>query len=143
MKHHPSQMFLDRLATMRSGPSSWQKGMDVLAETLNHLVGICGLTQLNSVAYGCVPLVSRTDGPTDTEIDANPAALAATVPTGFQMNAVSPDTLAMAVRRTVAIYRRPQDWMWLQTNGMGADFSWDASGAAYDEQCYELIKDCG
>ena len=95
-------MFLDRLATMRSGPSSWQKGMDVLAETLNHLVGICGLTQLNSVAYGCVPLVSRTDGPTDTEIDANPAALAATVPTGFQMNAVSQDTLAMAVSRTVA-----------------------------------------
>ena len=153
-------MFLDRLATMSSGPSSWQKGMDVLAETLNHLVGIsgllellgpgdaeieqrflaaaarhngrigvridydealshrlqgggyailiprrlalCGLTQLNGLAYGCVPLVSRTDGPTDTVIDANPAALAATVPTGFQMNAVSQDTLAMAVSRTVA-----------------------------------------
>jgi starch synthase len=39
-------MFLDRLATMSSGPSSWQKGMDVLAETLNHLVGISGLLEL-------------------------------------------------------------------------------------------------
>lgn len=176
---------------------TWQKGMDVLAEVLDHLVGIgarlallgsgdaeiearflaaaarhkgrvgvrigydealshalqgggdailipsrfepCGLTQLYGLAYACVPVVSRTGGLADTVIDANPAALAAGVATGVQINAVNASGLAMGVSRAVALYHQPKEWKRLQTNGMKADFSWGASGAAYAALYRQLI----
>ncbi|MFY8047797.1 MAG: glycogen synthase GlgA [Erythrobacter sp.] len=180
---------------------TWQKGMDVLAGVLDHLVGIggrlallgagdaeieacflaaaarhpgrigvrigydeglshrlqgggdailipsrfepCGLTQLYGLAYGCVPVVSRTGGLADTVIDANPAALAAGVATGIQMNAVNDSALAMAISRACALYDRPAEWKQLQTNGMKADFSWDASGAAYAALYRQLLEEQG
>lgn len=180
---------------------TWQKGMDVLAGVLDHLVGIggrlallgsgdaeieqafsaaaarhpgrvgvrlgydealshrlqgggdailipsrfepCGLTQLYGLAYACVPVVSRTGGLADTVIDANPAALAAGVATGIQMNAVSHNALAMAVSRAVELYHRPAEWKRLQKNGMKADFSWGASGAAYGALYRQLLEEQG
>ena len=178
---------------------TWQKGMDVLAGVLDHLVGIggrlallgagdaaieqqflaaaarhpgrigvrigydepaahglqgggdailipsrfepCGLTQLYGLAYACVPVVSRTGGLADTVIDANPAALAAGVATGIQMNAVSHDALTMAVSRAVDLYAQGPVWKRLQTNAMKADFSWGASGAAYAALYRQLIEE--
>ncbi|GAA0758752.1 starch synthase [Erythromicrobium ramosum] len=103
----------------------------------------CGLTQLYGLAYGCVPVVSRTGGLADTVIDANPAALAAGVATGIQMNTVSHGALAMAVSRAVALYAQPAQWKRLQKNGMRADFSWGASGAAYAGLYRQLLEEQG
>ena len=102
----------------------------------------CGLTQLYGLAYGCVPVVSRTGGLADTVIDANPASLAAGVATGVQMNAVSHNALAMAVSRAVELYAAAPAWKRLQKNGMAADFSWGASGAAYAGLYRQLIEEC-
>lgn len=178
---------------------TWQKGVDVLLDVLDHLAGIgarlavlgsgdaameagllaaaarhpgrigvrigydealshrlqgggdailvpsrfepCGLTQLYGLAYGCVPVVSRTGGLADTVIDANPAALAAGVATGLQMNAVDAPSLVLAIDRAVALYRRPDAWRQVQRNGMKADFSWAASGAAYAALYRRLIEE--
>jgi len=103
----------------------------------------CGLTQLYGLAYGCVPVVSRTGGLADTVIDANPAALAAEVATGIQMNAVSHGALAMAVSRAVDLYAQGPAWKRLQKNGMAADFSWGASGAAYAALYRQLLEEQG
>lgn len=177
---------------------TWQKGMDVLLEAVDHLVGLggrlallgsgepeveagfhaaaarhpgrvavrigydeqlshrmqgggdaillpsrfepCGLTQLYGLAYGCVPVVARTGGLADTVIDANPAALAAGVATGVQHGAVSYESLATALSRTVALYRQPEQWTRLQRNGMACDFSWGASGKAYAELYRSLLR---
>ncbi|MDE2596506.1 MAG: glycogen synthase GlgA [Sphingomonadales bacterium] len=178
---------------------TWQKGMDVLPEVLDHLVGNgarlaligsgdsaiesalhaaaarqpgrigvrigydealshrmqaggdailvpsrfepCGLTQLYALAYGCVPVVSRTGGLADTVIDANPAALNAGVATGVQMNGVNYHALAAAITRTVALYRDPATWRQLQLNGMKCDFSWRQSGKAYAELYASLVAE--
>ncbi len=64
----------------------------------------CGLTQLYGLAYGCVPVVSRTGGLSDTVIDANPAALAAGVATGVQFDGAHYHGLASAISRTIALY---------------------------------------
>ncbi len=93
----------------------------------------CGLTQLYGLAYGCVPVVARTGGLADTVIDANEAALAAGVATGFQHGETGYHTLAHAIRRAIAAYARPDLWCVLQRNGMRADFSWGESGRRYAE----------
>ncbi|WP_333606098.1 glycogen synthase GlgA [Novosphingobium sp.] len=91
----------------------------------------CGLTQLYGLAYGCLPVVSRTGGLADTVIDANPAALAAGCATGVQFDGVSYDALISALTRTVALYDQHQVWRRIQKNAMKCDFSWKASGASY------------
>jgi starch synthase len=91
----------------------------------------CGLTQLYGLAYGCVPVVTRTGGLADTVIDANPAALAAGVATGVQFDSADYHGLASAISRTTALYHQPDVWQQIQRNGMAADFSWARSAAAY------------
>ncbi|MCW1381390.1 glycogen synthase GlgA [Novosphingobium sp. KCTC 2891] len=177
---------------------TWQKGMDVLLEVIDHLVGLggrlallgsgdmameagfhaaaarhpgkvgirigydealshrmqaggdailvpsrfepCGLTQLYGLAYGCVPVVSRTGGLADTVIDANLAAIAAGAATGVQFNAVNYGALADAVSRTIALYYDRDSWRGLQRAGMKSDFSWGRSGAAYAALYASLLE---
>ena len=91
----------------------------------------CGLTQLYGLAYGCVPVVARTGGLADTVIDANAAAIAAGVATGFQHGEVTPHSLGYAIRRAIDAYADTDLWATLQANGMRADFSWGQSGRRY------------
>ena len=91
----------------------------------------CGLTQLYALRYGCVPVVSRTGGLSETIIDANDAALSARVATGFQFHPVTAEGLRHAIRRACAAYRHPTDWSRLQLRAMRADYSWDRSATAY------------
>ncbi|PZO76034.1 MAG: glycogen synthase GlgA [Mesorhizobium amorphae] len=91
----------------------------------------CGLTQLYGLRYGCVPAVARTGGLADTVIDANEAALAAGVATGFQFAPGSGTALLHAVRRICALYRDEPAWANLVRQGMKADVSWDRSAARY------------
>ncbi|EZP48849.1 glycogen synthase GlgA [Sphingomonas sp. RIT328] len=98
----------------------------------------CGLTQLYGLAYGCVPIVARTGGLADTVIDANQAALAAGVATGFQHGETNYHTLAHAIARAIAAYARPDLWCTLQRNGMRADFSWSESGRRYADLYHSL-----
>jgi starch synthase len=177
---------------------TWQKGMDVLLEAADHLVGIggrlallgsgdaalesgfhaaaarhpgrigvrigydealshrmlgggdailvpsrfepCGLTQLYGLAYGCVPVVSRTGGLADTVIDANLAARNAGAATGVQFDGVRYQSLADALTRTVQLYHQPGAWAALQRAGMKADFSWARSGQAYAD-LYRSLTD--
>ncbi|MDE0877724.1 MAG: glycogen synthase GlgA [Sphingomonas bacterium] len=99
----------------------------------------CGLTQLYGLAYGCVPVVARTGGLADTVIDANEAALAAGVATGFQHGEVSNAALTHAIERACDAFRRDEIWGTIQKNGMRADFSWGISGRRYAELYIELM----
>jgi starch synthase len=177
---------------------TWQKGMDVLLEAADHLVGIggrlallgsgdaalesgfhaaaarhpgriavrigydealshrmlgggdsilvpsrfepCGLTQLYGLAYGCVPVVSRTGGLADTVIDVNLAARLAGVATGVQFDGVRYNTLADAITRTVGLFGQRETWRGLQRAGMKADFAWECSGQAYADLYARLVE---
>jgi starch synthase len=101
----------------------------------------CGLTQLYGLAYGCVPIVSRTGGLADTVIDANVAALQAGVATGIQFDGVTHRALTGAISRAIALYRQPAQWHLLQRNGMKCDFSWNASGKAYADLYVQLSQE--
>lgn len=98
----------------------------------------CGLTQLYGLRYGCVPLVARTGGLADTIIDANEAALAAGVATGFQFAPENEPAMLDAIRRLVAAHADRAVWSALQKQGMKSDVSWERSGARY-ATLYDLL----
>jgi starch synthase len=100
----------------------------------------CGLTQLYGLRYGCVPLVARTGGLADTVIDANEAAIAAGVATGFLFEPDSGEALLRGVRRAVACHRDRAVWTSIQKQGMKSDVSWDRSAAKYAELYRSLVR---
>jgi starch synthase len=91
----------------------------------------CGLTQLYALRYGCVPVVSRTGGLSETIIDANDAAVSARVATGFQFHPVNTDGLRLALRRALDTYSDTRSWARLQNQGMKTRFSWERSAEKY------------
>jgi starch synthase len=100
----------------------------------------CGLTQLYGLRYGCIPVVARTGGLTDTVIDANEAALSARVATGFQFTPINTDGLRQALRRVFRAYHEPKVWARLQNQGMKSDVSWDKSAERYANLYSSLLS---
>ena len=101
----------------------------------------CGLTQLYGLRYGTVPIVARVGGLADTIIDANDAALAAGVATGFQFSPVTSDALGTAVARAVRVYRDPVAWRAMQQRGMATDVSWRRPAMQYAALYKDLAAD--
>jgi starch synthase len=91
----------------------------------------CGLTQLCAMRYGCLPVVTRVGGLADTVVDANEAALAAEVATGFQMAAADTASLDLALARVAEVWRDRDSWERMQRNAMKAEVGWARSAARY------------
>lgn len=100
----------------------------------------CGLTQLYALRYGCVPIVARTGGLSETIIDANDAALHAHVATGIQFSPIDKQGLRLALRRALRLYRLRRVWEGLRRQGMKTDCSWHRSAARYAELYSELLN---
>ncbi len=100
----------------------------------------CGLTQLAALRYGTLPLVSRVGGLADTVIDANEAALAAGVATGFQFAPTTKEALLRAVDRALALWDTRDVWHRLQRNAMRSDVSWDRSARLYAMLFEDVIE---
>ncbi|WP_298493626.1 glycogen synthase GlgA [uncultured Maritimibacter sp.] len=91
----------------------------------------CGLTQLYGLRYGCVPIVARTGGLADTVIDANMAARAAGVATGFHIGRLTAERIVDAVALACEVHDDKPAWTRMMKNGMASDVSWDASARGY------------
>lgn len=155
-----------RLAVLGSGDAELEAALEAAAlrhpgkvailigydEALSHLIqgGVdalivpsrfepCGLTQLFGLRYGCVPVVSRVGGLSDTVIDANEAALDAGVATGVQFFPVTEMALIEAIKRTTVLYGMPKIWKKIQRRGMKSEVSWEASAARYAELYMKLV----
>ncbi|MGV3549436.1 glycogen synthase GlgA [Rhizobium sp.] len=91
----------------------------------------CGLTQLYGLRYGCVPIVGRTGGLSDTIIDANGAALAARVATGIQFSPIDSHGFGQALRRAFRLFEDRPVWDSIQKAAMKSDVSWQSSASQY------------
>ena len=100
----------------------------------------CGLTQLYGLRYGCVPVVGRTGGLSDTIIDANGAALAAGVATGIQFSPVDRHGFSQALRRAFRLFDDEATWQKIQKAAMSSDVSWQTSAAQYASLYKTLIN---
>lgn len=86
----------------------------------------CGLGQLISMRYGCVPIVRRTGGLADTVRDDSEGD-----GTGFVFGPAEVPPLVEAVERALATYRDRDAWRALQRRGMATDVSWRRAAAEY------------
>ncbi|MDX1594469.1 MAG: glycogen synthase GlgA [Gammaproteobacteria bacterium] len=103
----------------------------------------CGLNQIYSLRYGCVPVVRRTGGLADTVIDATPHAVRGGIATGVLFEEASPWAILEAVRRALALYRDRRRWRQVQRTGMAQDFSWDESAREYARLYREVVQEAG
>jgi starch synthase len=100
----------------------------------------CGLTQLYGLRYGTLPVVARVGGLADTVIDANEAALRDGVATGVQFSPVDVDPLAVAIERTVALFRDAPAWQRTQKRAMTREVGWATAAGSY-VSLYQRIVD--
>lgn len=87
-----------------------------------------GLTQMEAMRYGCVPIARKTGGLKDSVEDYDPKNNRGT---GFVFEAFDSLALAVAVTRAFEIYRNPQAWREIQRRCMEKDFSWKNSAEEY------------
>lgn len=94
----------------------------------------CGLNQMYSLKYGTVPIVRKTGGLADTVQDWHEyLASGKTIGDGFSFNDASGFALYTTVRRAIETFHDKVTWRKIQLNGMGRDYSWEASARKYIE----------
>lgn len=94
----------------------------------------CGLNQMYSSLYGTLPIVRATGGLDDTVENYNEATGSGT---GFKFWEISGRALYYTIGWAVATwFDRPQHIKQMQRQGMGRDFTWEASAQQY-ERVYE------
>ena len=93
----------------------------------------CGLNQMYSLRYGTVPIVRRTGGLADTGHDWHEyQSKGSDEGNGFSFNDATAYALFTTAARAVDIYLHDKPtWHRIMMNGMGADFSWEASARKY------------
>lgn len=96
----------------------------------------CGLNQMYSLRYGTVPIVRATGGLDDSVTDAREDL---DFVNGIKFNECSPEALAKAIRKALALYDRPELLHHVRINGMAADFSWESTAQRYVDVYHKAI----
>jgi starch synthase len=91
----------------------------------------CGLSQMISMRYGCVPIVRAAGGLNDTVKHGV---------TGFVFEKAHHMALAAAIKSAIKIFAEREKWQSLQRAGMAQDFSWENSARKYLELYQSLLK---
>lgn len=105
-------------------------GADMLL--MPSLVEPCGVTQMQAMRYGCIPIVHRVGGLADTVREFDPMGdKGKGTGNGFSFSRWSPLHLFAAVNRALEAYRFRAQWQDLMQRAMLADYSWDASAEQY------------
>jgi starch synthase len=89
----------------------------------------CGIVQLEAMRYGCVPIVRKVGGLSDTVFDRE---------NGFTFKNFRPESLLMTIARAISVYRYPTLFHQLQTTCMKQDYSWKAAAEKY-KRLYEAV----
>lgn len=92
----------------------------------------CGLGQMIARRYGTVPLVRATGGLVDTVTEGVD---------GFVFHQRAAEEFVDAVRRLVALYKKPKAWSKLVKHVLDINPNWDESAAAYGRLYEDAIDD--
>ena len=90
----------------------------------------CGITQMEAMRYGAIPVVRKTGGLADTVQDFDPIKNKGT---GFVFEKFSSHALFGAIVRALETFKYQKVWQELMKRAMSANFSWEASAKKYLE----------
>ncbi|MDQ3098724.1 MAG: glycogen synthase [bacterium] len=93
----------------------------------------CGMTQMEAMRYGCIPLVRNTGGLADTVSDYDPVTREGT---GFVFDHYEPFALFGSIVRALETFKHKDEWENLVKRAMNQDFSWTKSAQEY-KKLYE------
>ncbi|MBI4050760.1 MAG: glycogen synthase [Candidatus Doudnabacteria bacterium] len=96
-----------------------------------------GLTQMEAMTYGCIPIVRRTGGLADTVKDCDSQKHTGT---GFVFEKADSLSLMIAIVRAYESFRHKEHWEQLQKRAMQTDFSWENSARQYVSLFQRAIK---
>ncbi len=96
----------------------------------------CGLSQLNAMRYGTVPVVNATGGLKDTVPPVDPGAGTGL---GFTFQSYNGDDFCGAVLRALDLYRDKGAWGSLVHRDMCQDFSWNLPAGRYMDLFRRLV----
>ncbi|BFU93679.1 MAG: Glycogen synthase [Nitrospira sp.] len=103
----------------------------------------CGLSQLYSLRYGTVPIVTKTGGLVDTVAPLGSDGSNSDRATGFHIVVPTADAVVDAVHKAVRAYGRPALWSNMVRRGMKTDVSWARSARCYEELFVSLVEEIG
>ena len=97
----------------------------------------CGLSQMNAMRYGTIPVVHATGGLKDTvppvDSDGNGGL-------GFTFQSYNAHDFAHSIKRSLRLYRQnPESFRALQHKCMSQDFSWDKPAGRYMELFSKIL----
>ncbi len=99
----------------------------------------CGLSQMNSMRYGTLPIVHEVGGLADTVI---PYHHVTGEGTGFSFYDFDVYTMMNTIDHALTIfYDYPKQWQNLIQQAMEKDYSWESAAEAYIEQYEKLAVD--
>lgn len=87
-----------------------------------------GLTQMEAMRYGCIPIARKTGGLADTVSDYNPETGEGT---GFTFKEFDSTSFLIALTRAYATFGIKRVWEKIQRQAMKNDFSWEHSAKLY------------
>ncbi len=93
----------------------------------------CGITQLQSMAVGTLPIATKTGGLRDTIKQHETGFLFDPVMTSKGPSVRSEDFVAAAKRAIDTYTNHPDEWHKMKVQAMRQDFSWTASAEKYDQ----------
>jgi starch synthase len=90
----------------------------------------CGLSQIEAMRYGVIPIVRKTGGLADSVIDVDPATGKGT---GFTFDNFDSLSLALTIARALEDFKNKKLWLKIQKQAMTQDFSWTKSAVEYSK----------
>lgn len=97
----------------------------------------CGLTQMKSMRYGCVPIARHIGGYVDTLNDYNPQYHTGN---GFVFKPYDSRAMAIAIARALETYKREGEWKQLTEKVMRQSYSWEYPARKYTELFRTALK---
>ena len=98
----------------------------------------CGLSQMNAMRYGTVPVVHATGGLKDT---VPPCDADGKGGLGFTFQSYNADDFFASIQRALHLYNTDREaWRALQKKEMETDFSWDVPAARYMELFRNMLS---
>lgn len=99
----------------------------------------CGLPQMCSQMYGCLPIVHATGGLVDSVKD---ISLGTSVATGFHCDRLAPDKLKETMWKAMELFhKRPDEFKTMQRSAMQMDFYWPSAMDQYEKHIDTTLYD--